>query len=122
MTSYAYARQAVVSKFEIEKLGARRIKSVTDEAAMDSSLLFLRIFAVADYFSLDTSLMEKVPPVLVDVILDRYLLNIFPQSLVPTTAYIAVLAMLAWFLSGFIWKGLVQVAKSDRTDAVKKTS
>ena len=56
--------------------------------------------------------MTEVPPVLVDVILDRYLLNIFPQSLVPTGVYIAILAIVGWFASQAIWRLLVQIADS----------
>jgi hypothetical protein len=41
-----------------------------------------------------------------DLVLDPYLLNIFPQSLLPTAAYIVVLAVASWFLSGFAWSKL----------------
>jgi hypothetical protein len=107
---------------ELEKLRARRIRSTADETETESSLLFLQIFAAADYFSLDKSLMENVPPVLVDVILDPYLLNVFPKSLVPSAGYILVLAVVAWFLSGFIWKGITQIAETGDADSDKKTS
>lgn len=39
--------------------------------------------------------MENVPPVLVDVILDPFLLNVFPKSLVSTACWITVVAGLA---------------------------
>jgi hypothetical protein len=42
----------------------------------------------------------------VELVLDPYLLNIFPQSLLPTAAYIVVLAVASWFLSGFAWSKL----------------
>ena len=70
--------------------------------------------------------MTDVPPVLVDVILDPYLLNVFPRSLVPTAGYLVVLAIGAWFLSGVIWRILVQIADTDSVqtrkdfDAAKK--
>ena len=60
--------------------------------------------------------MSDVPPVLVDVILDPYLLNIFPQSLLPTAGYLIILAVGGWFVSGFIWKILVQVAEADSAE------
>jgi hypothetical protein len=57
--------------------------------------------------------MSDVPPVLVDVILDPYLLNTFPKSLVPTAAYLIVLAVGGWYLSGLIWRILVQIADAN---------
>jgi hypothetical protein len=51
--------------------------------------------------------MRHLRPVTdVDLVLDPYLLNIFPQSLLPTAAYIIVLAVASWFLSGFAWSKL----------------
>ena len=47
--------------------------------------------------------MQQPEPVDVDIILDPYLANVFPASLLPTAAYILVLAVGAWFLSGKIW-------------------
>jgi hypothetical protein len=58
--------------------------------------------AAADYYSLDDGLMATVPPVAVDIILDRYILNIFPQSLLSTGLYLILVAVGAWFLSGWI--------------------
>lgn len=78
-------------------------------------MLFLQIFAAADYFSLNRTLMETVPPVLVDVILDPYMLNIFPRSLLPTALYIVILAVGAWFLSGYTWRYLADLASPEET-------
>jgi hypothetical protein len=78
--------------------------------ASRTSILFLQIFAAAEYFSLNKTLMSDVPPVLADIILDPYLLNLFPKSLVPTAGYLTALAILGWVLSGVIWRILVQVA------------
>jgi hypothetical protein len=66
-----------------------------------------------------------VPPVLVDIILDPYLLNIFPKSLVPTAGYLIILAFGSWFLSGLIWRLLIRVAdarpiESGDTDRTKR--
>lgn len=64
----------------------------------DKSSLFLVIDAAADYFTLNQTLMNDVPPVGADIILDPFLLNVFPKSLVPTAGYIVVTAVIAWFL------------------------
>lgn len=66
------------------------------------SSLFLVIDAAADYYTLNTALMTEVPPVVADIILDPFLLNIFPQSLVPTAVYIAITAIVGWFMCGII--------------------
>ncbi|TQS38746.1 hypothetical protein Golomagni_00743 [Golovinomyces magnicellulatus] len=64
-----------------------------------SSMLFLRIFAAADYYTSNSSLMKDVPLVHVDIILDPYSFNICPRSLIPTAAYIFILAIGGWLLS-----------------------
>ncbi|KAE8381047.1 hypothetical protein BDV26DRAFT_105576 [Aspergillus bertholletiae] len=82
----------------------RRSSSFHDQAPTSDSVLFLRVTAAADYFSLNKSLMENVPPVAADIILDPFLWNIFPQSLVPTACYICAVACLAvaigWWVLG----------------------
>jgi hypothetical protein len=50
--------------------------------------------------------MQNPPPVLVDIILDPFLFNVVPQSLVSTGAYIIVVGLLAFFLSTPIWQWL----------------
>ena len=39
--------------------------------------------------------MQDVPPVLVDIILDPFLLNVFPRSLVRTAGWITVVTAVA---------------------------
>ncbi len=112
LSTYAHARQAELSDFEVQQLVSRRVDTQASIQSAASSILFVQIFAAADYFSLNKTLMADVPPVLVDVILDRYLLNIFPQSLVPTAGYIIVLAIIGWFASRTIRLLLVQIAES----------
>ncbi|KAK4550612.1 hypothetical protein LTR36_000191 [Oleoguttula mirabilis] len=75
-------------------------------SADKQSVLFLRVQSAADFFTTNTTLMNSPPDVNVDIILDPYLANIFPQSLVPTGGYIIVLAIGSWLLSGIIWKRL----------------
>lgn len=43
---------------------------------------------------------------LINKVLDPFLFNIFPQSLLPTAAYIILIAVGGWFLSSFVWKKL----------------
>lgn len=86
-----------------------------------SSTLFLQVFAAADYYTMNKTLMENVPPVFVDIILDPYILNIFPRSLLPTAAYIIILAIGGWFLAKYISAYIQNVAKLD-IDAEKKNT
>lgn len=74
-----------------------------DPAPSPDSALFLRVRAAADFFSRDLSLMEAPPPVVADIILDPFLANIFPRSLVPTAAYVLVVAALALVVARFVW-------------------
>ncbi|CZS88588.1 uncharacterized protein RAG0_00290 [Rhynchosporium agropyri] len=64
-----------------------------------SSILLLRIYAAADYYTMNKTLMEQVPPVYVDIILDPFIFNLFPRSLVPTAAYIILVALGSWYLA-----------------------
>lgn len=52
------------------------------------------------------------PPVDVNLILDPYWANVFPQSLIPTAGYLIVLAVGSWVLSYYIWKYLQPVARA----------
>lgn len=63
------------------------------------TVLFLHVQAAADYFTTNKTLMRHPEPVDVDIILDPYLANVLPISLLPTAAYIIVLAIVAWFIS-----------------------
>ncbi|KAH8593323.1 hypothetical protein B0O99DRAFT_653445 [Bisporella sp. PMI_857] len=86
-----------------------------------SSMLFLRIQAAADYYTMNQTLMEQVPPVFVDIILDPFFLNVVPRSLIPTIIYIIILAIGSWLLSKRINTWL-QVLTINTTEVVKKVS
>ena len=122
LSAYAFAREAEIDDLERQKLVARRAVQTKGSSITEArvSLLFLRILAAADYYTLDKSLMENVPPVLVDIILDPYLLNIFPRSLLPTAGYILVVAVLSWFLSGYIWRFILRIIASSDDNELKQ--
>lgn len=65
----------------------------------EASVLFLQIWAAADYYTANKTLMNEVPPVFVDIILDPFIFNVLPRSLIPTIRYIIVVAVLSWFLA-----------------------
>ncbi|KAI4958574.1 hypothetical protein J4E86_004178 [Alternaria arbusti] len=78
--------------------------------AAPESVLFLRLQAAASYYSTNRTLMDYPPPVDADIILDPFILNVFPQSLGPIAIYITAVALGAWFLSGHIYRWLLSVA------------
>jgi len=47
------------------------------------------------------------------IVLDPYLLNIFPKSLGRTAVYLVVISILAWFLSSAVWQWLSSISQSD---------
>ncbi|KAJ5141180.1 hypothetical protein N7476_009075 [Penicillium atrosanguineum] len=92
-------------------------KGTQDPAPTMDSVLFLRVRAAADYFSPDEALMRDVPPVAVDLILDPFLWNVFPRSLVPTAGWIGVVAVVAIVVARWVAKELGRVvndAKAER--------
>ncbi|KAE8152456.1 hypothetical protein BDV25DRAFT_67961 [Aspergillus avenaceus] len=97
ITFYSQARLASPSN-----VVPRQPSTIHDQAPTSDSVLFLRVTAAADYFSLDQSLMENVPPVVADIILDPFLFNVFPQSLIPTACYISLVACLAVFIGRWV--------------------
>ena len=107
LTSYSYARHASVDESEMLRFQAATEQRQALASTKATSFLFLQIFAAADYYTLNKTLMETVPPVHADVILDPYLLNILPKSLLPTGVYLVIIAVVGWFLSGWCWDNLV---------------
>ncbi|KAH6608020.1 hypothetical protein Trco_004333 [Trichoderma cornu-damae] len=85
----------------------------------DSALL-LRVLAAADYFSHHSSLMKDPPPVLVDLILDPYLHNVLPRSLVPTLCYLVVVGVVSWLVAQGVARSLASVAGSGNGGQAKK--
>ena len=80
------------------------------------TVLFLHVQAVADYFTTNKTLMQHPEPVDVDIILDPYLANVLPASLLPTAGYIIVLAVVAWFVSNKIAALLKPEQNKQHTD------
>ncbi|KAM5355585.1 hypothetical protein ACJ41O_002231 [Fusarium nematophilum] len=90
LASYAYSRQS-----EAEEHG----ESPRNGGERNASVLLLQVKAIADYFTDNAALMKDPPPVLVDLILDPYLFNIVPHSLVSTIGFLVIVGLVAWFAS-----------------------
>ncbi|OLN92226.1 hypothetical protein CCHL11_01622 [Colletotrichum chlorophyti] len=114
LAAYAFSRQPDLDSVDAPK-GSRRANN-----EYEASLLFLRVLAAADYFTDNATLMSHVEPVSVDLILDPYLLNALPRSLLPTIGYFVVVALCAWFLSRRILVWIQPVLAAEGKFAGKK--
>lgn len=65
--------------------------------------------------------MRNPPPVLVDIILDPFLFNILPRSLLPTVGYIIVVAVAAYFAARHAVASLDGIVASATKAPTKKT-
>lgn len=115
LATYAFSRQSDQDDANAHQASQSRGRE------QESSLLFLRVSASADYFTDNDTLMAKVEPVSVDLILDPFLFNALPRSLMPTVAYIVLVALSAWFLSKRILAWIQPVlADEGRSTETKK--
>lgn len=64
--------------------------------------------------------MGNPPPVLVDIILDPFLLNILPRSLLPTVGYIVAVAAAAYFAARYVVASLDGIVASVTRAPTKK--
>jgi hypothetical protein len=114
LAQYSETRQPDPTEVEDRKASitkeTEKFKVMHDEA---SSTLFLQVFTAADYYTTNQTLMDHVPPVFVDIILDPYIFNVFPRSLLPTAAYITILAIGSWSLSKYISKWFQKLPQYD---------
>ncbi|EPE36269.1 hypothetical protein GLAREA_05607 [Glarea lozoyensis ATCC 20868] len=106
LAQYSEARQQDPEDSQAEASGISRRSSFRRGSDDLSSTLFLQIFAAADYYTTNKTLMKDVPPVYVDIILDPFIFNVLPRSLLPTVAYIILLAIGSWYISAYISKWL----------------
>ncbi|KAI1973216.1 hypothetical protein LOZ53_001074 [Ophidiomyces ophidiicola] len=90
------------------------------QVASDKSSLLLAVDVSADYFTLNQALMDHVPPVVADIILDPYVFNVFPKSLIPTGIYILLTSAIAWYLSCFVHSRVMGIIDDGTTKMRKK--
>ncbi|CAI7567502.1 unnamed protein product [Penicillium glandicola] len=123
LSMYTAARLATVdTNIQVDviprRASRRSSKDPLDPAPTSDSVLFLHVHAAADYFSTDQALMQNVPPVAVDLILDPFLFNVFPRSLVPTAGWIVLVAVLAVVLGRWAVKEVGRVVGDARRQTV----
>ncbi|KAK4455685.1 hypothetical protein QBC34DRAFT_390642 [Podospora aff. communis PSN243] len=78
-----------------------------------SSVLFLEILAAADFFTTNTTLMQNPPLVEADIILDPFMFNVLPRSLVPTIGYIVVVAAGSLMIARWIVAHIRAIASTE---------
>ncbi|RMZ90841.1 hypothetical protein DV736_g1920, partial [Chaetothyriales sp. CBS 134916] len=108
LTTYSNARHQSTTAEELDQIRSRRSQRHFNANTALTTFLFLQIFAKADYYTLNNTMMDIVPPVQVDLILDPYLLNVLPTTLLSTVGFILAIAVVGWFISGWIIKSLVR--------------
>ncbi|TGZ83030.1 hypothetical protein EX30DRAFT_146861 [Ascodesmis nigricans] len=91
-----------------------------EEKGRVASRLYLRAWAKAAYFSNDVERMEKPESVDVEIILDPFLLNVFPESLLWTARYIVAVAVFAWFCSGWVCRLLAGLVPDQDKEKKRK--
>lgn len=114
LTAYSYSRIDLLSSDPSNPLNAPSppLDAVFRDPELHVSLLFLQISAAADYFTMNETLMKTPEAVHVDVILDPFLGNVFPRSLVPTAGYLVLVACVAWYVAGRASRMLEEWGKS----------
>ena len=91
--NYSMSRQPSPSHHKLDDASA------SPSGERQSSSLFLRIDAAAEYFTTNRTLMARPEPVAADIILDPFVLNVLPRTLVPTVGYVVLVAAVSWVLS-----------------------
>lgn len=94
------------------------------EREREASVLFLRVSAAAEYFTTNRTLMLRPEPVLVDLVLDPFVLNLLPRTLVPTVCYIVLVAAVSWVVATkAVMPSLrsMMVASAEEAEPEKKT-
>ncbi|OAA54887.1 hypothetical protein ISF_08158 [Cordyceps fumosorosea ARSEF 2679] len=119
LADYSSARQPAAAEDQAPQVH-RRSSSAANARERRASLLLLQVHAAADYFSHHEELMRDPPPVLVDLILDPYLLNAVPESLVLTAAYVVLVAVATFFLARWIADRMTAIATSGRRVSKKR--
>ncbi|KAI0843551.1 hypothetical protein F5Y06DRAFT_6327 [Hypoxylon sp. FL0890] len=100
LSEYSWSRQTLGSGHGSQSRST--IGAHGPNSEREASVLFLRILAAADYYTMNKTLMRNAPPVHVDIILDPFVLGVLPRSLLPTVGYVIAVAMTSWFIARHI--------------------
>ncbi|KAJ5676125.1 hypothetical protein N7462_009022 [Penicillium macrosclerotiorum] len=117
LSAYSGSRLAALdAALQANAMPRRASAGSRDPGPVSDSVLFLRVRAAADYFSLDEALMRAVPPVAVDLVLDPFLWNVFPRSLVPTAGWIVIVGAVAVVVARWVAGEIGRVIEDGRNE------
>ncbi|KIV98656.1 hypothetical protein, variant [Verruconis gallopava] len=111
----AGSSELISSLTKYSERSQKEICSNIFSAIENEPVLFLRLRSTSDFVAAERTLMQHPLDVGADIILDSYLLDILPQSLIPTVALTFVIAIYAWFLSGMTWRTLQDIVIARRS-------
>ncbi|KAK6361700.1 hypothetical protein TWF730_005414 [Orbilia blumenaviensis] len=80
--------------------------------------LYLRISAIASYYTTNSTLMSTPEPVVVDIILDEFLLGVLPSSLFNVGLFIVIMTGLAWYVGLQVIRWLDRITQKGLKDKV----
>ena len=115
----------------LEKVKDYLSNAAVGEPRREGSVLFLRVMAKTAYFSSSRARMENPEPVDVDIstwppsrflfgltlpVLDPYMYNIVPESLLKIIGLVVVVAISSWWLGGWTHRALMGVARTTEED------
>ncbi|KAF3216599.1 hypothetical protein TWF106_008226 [Orbilia oligospora] len=83
-----------------------------------NSDVYLKISAIAAYYTTNATLMDRPEPVLVDIILDEFLLGVLPRSLLNVGLFIVIMAGVAWYAGSQVVQWLDVITKKGLKDKV----
>ncbi|KAI1173047.1 hypothetical protein F4777DRAFT_478647 [Nemania sp. FL0916] len=95
LSAYASSRRDYMDNYDATS-------SRNADLDIEDAVLLLRIAAAADFYTTNQTLMTSIPPVFVDIILDPFILNVFPRSLSYTVTYILAVTILSWLVGEWI--------------------
>ncbi|KAF3186319.1 hypothetical protein TWF225_004834 [Orbilia oligospora] len=83
-----------------------------------NSDVYLKISTIAAYYTTNATLMDRPEPVLVDIILDEFLLGVLPRSLLNVGLFIVVMAGVAWYAGSKVVQWLDVITTKGLKDKV----
>ncbi|KAJ6262224.1 hypothetical protein Dda_3029 [Drechslerella dactyloides] len=77
------------------------------------SHMYLKISAIASYYTTNATLMQHPEPVLADIILDEFLLGVLPRSLLNVGLFIVLMGAASWYMGIWVVDWITAVAQSE---------
>ncbi|KAA8893937.1 hypothetical protein FN846DRAFT_976710 [Sphaerosporella brunnea] len=110
-----YTPEQVLAESLLDSIREYSSNSPTARIEGEGQVLYLRVLAKTAYVSSSRARMENPEPVDVDIILDPYLLNVLPESLLKIVGLLVVVAVFSWWLGGWVHRALLGVASSGKS-------